>query len=234
MMTSAADDVAPQATAPKRRGPMNSREIAAVALIIFLVNGALVIWTPLWSLCFPLWLTPIVAVLWSVVLLLKERGRGTMSRGGIAFVTAVGCIVAVHAVLGANQAWFRCGVECRLWRVGGRERVESWVAQHVNSLQADWDRLGGGKGVDALPNAESHRFFFVHGADRPEWLAPLAAYLPPRVDSDSTSQFVGIRFSLSGWDHGWGLDVYVKPQPDAARRRWINRLSDRSFLWGQP
>lgn len=230
-----ADDAKPR----RAIGDISSFTLSLLALISFIATGALIIWTPLWSLCIPLWvLAPAIASLGFVQWLGERKRRSETSprpstRHAI-FVSVVAFVVVLQTVLGGPKLWFRIGVELRLWQAGGLPRVESWVSNYTASLREEWSRRGGMEAIAKADDATRRKFFFrPPKEDQPSWLSPLTKYLPPQIKSGKDGPD-GIDFVLSGWDHGWSLHVYSQPPNPPPTTWWVNRLSDRSFLTSSP
>jgi hypothetical protein len=226
-MTSPMPEPAPATPPPTPSRQVTPGGLVATAVGLFLLNGALILYSPVWQLCVPLgWTAVVLAVLAAALAVHEHRRRGV--------TIAIAALMILHLILGGNMIWFRLGVDWRLRHVGGLPRVEVWAAGHVAALDQRFDEIGGEAGMAKLDQEGRRAFLFVYPPDRPDWLKPLTEYLPARVSHDQTGRPSAISFQLSGWDHGWGLSVYPAAQPDAHESRWPRRLSDRAFLWGRP
>ena len=238
----------------KPRARNSAADYALVGLILFLLNGALIVYSPMWSLCMPLaFIGPLFALIAVGKLVIGRRAaRAALNsasaapaappatrhkRRHVVFVTFVAVITLLHLAAGGNRLWFRLGVEWRLRQVGGLARVEQWTQQHVDKLRRRFDEIGGLRGMERLEHDDRLEFLFVRPPARPDWLAPLTSYLPARVSNDIEGRPDGIDFSLGGWDHAWGMSVQAdssSPPPPPATSSPTSQTSSSSSPSSQP
>jgi hypothetical protein len=226
-------DEAGISVAPPKRKRFTAIGLANSALILFVITGALIVWTPIFLLCIPLWALPAglsAVALGRLIWDYKDGLRPT--RRATAFVVAIALLLVTHVCVGGSSSWLRIGLALRLWQVGGIGRVEEWVRTQIDPLRLEWDAMGGEKGLAKLSH-EEHVRFLLRPKDSPEWLRPLRSYLPARISHDANGPN-GITFELSGWDHGWGLTVLCEPTPVSLIQHGPRRLTDRSYIWGTP
>ena len=219
---------------PPKPRRVTAARLSAWSIALFVVIGALILWTPIFLLCMSLWALPAVLSGVAVGKLVWDYKDGVRpSRRVALFVCVTAFLLIVHAFCGGSSSWLRLGVAIRLWRVGGIERVEQWVDQQINPLRTEWDAMGGQQGLEKLSHDDRMKFLF-RPKDSPEWLMPLRSYLPARISDDANGRPDGVSFQLSGWDHGWGLTVLCEPSSYSLQKRWPARLTDRSYVWGNP
>jgi hypothetical protein len=205
----------------------------AIAWAFFILNGALIMWSPLWAVaCCPLWGMPICFI--GAAWLFGDFRRGQQgARKRAVWVGASVLVFALHLLLGGNQIWLRCGLELRLWQVGGITQVESWVDSYVGPLQAEWDRRLASDGFEQLSQASRERFFVVTLEDIPPCLKPLAYYLRPTRIIHVDGRPAGVSFRFGIHEASWGLNVYKDGPPKEEAGSWPRRLGHRSYVWGR-
>jgi len=207
-----------------------------MAWVVFLAYGLLIIWSPGFSLCIPLWGVPVVLALIGAKRLISElHAKRPAARQRVWWVAASLLVFALHLPIAGNCLWLRCGVELRLFQAGGIKGLEAWVSSHIGARQAEWESLGGYEGLKKLDDESVRRFLIVAPDDIPPHFKPLRHYLPQgHMIQGGDGRPVGITFMLAGWDHGWGLTVYRDLPPQGEMPAWPYSLTDRSYVWGKP
>lgn len=216
--------------------PQSSRGVLIGAWVVFVVNGALIVWSSMWSICFPMPFLPLWLAVMAVVALPAEFRRDrAKARRRLGWVCGSAAVFLLEVLLGGNLFWMRCGIQLRLWPAGGIERLEAWTASHVGTLQAEWKAMGGVKGLEGADEKTHRRFYCARAEDVPDWVQPVMRYVGyPTVIHDIDQNPAALDFSVHGWDHGWGLVVFKDAPPEAKKKRWPWRMGERSYVWGQP